>query len=233
MQRVPQVDRKIDDRHVDRADQHQDRAGAVGTVLVLDGAGQRHVAKIHEQQDQRRGHPGVPGPVGAPGGLAPQRAGPQRDGRHQRPGRRQRGDHHRRHPGAVDQVQHRIDRHHQIDEHRHPGGRDVDEDDPVDLALLEVGRGHEQAQPQAGQAGEHGSHGKPRDQFSGQRMKALRGGIAEQVHSSEVLRARATTAGPAQTAASMPAPSRARCGAKDRPALYMSSTPLPKISTGT
>ena len=41
MQRVPPVDRELDDRQVDRADQRQDRGGAAGARRVLDGAPQR------------------------------------------------------------------------------------------------------------------------------------------------------------------------------------------------
>ena len=196
VQGVPEIDREIDDGDVDAAHQHQNGAGTIGAVAVLDGVGQRQIAEVQEQQDQRRGHPGVPGPVGAPGGLAPQRACPQRDGGPQRPGGRQRGDHHRRHPGAEAQVQDGVDRHHQIDEHGHPGRRHVDEDDPVDLALLEVGGGLPEAQPQTHQAQQGGTHGKPGDQPAGQGIEALRGCVGKQVHagyhSNEVRSASAT-----------------------------------------
>jgi hypothetical protein len=40
--------------------------------------------------------------------------------------------------------------HHQIDEHRHPGGRDVDKNDPVAFALLEIGGCNQHAEPEAG-----------------------------------------------------------------------------------
>ena len=41
------------------------------------------------------------------------------------------------------------ERHHDVDEHRHPGRRHVDEDDPVGLALLRVGGRDEEADVQA------------------------------------------------------------------------------------
>ena len=71
VQRVPPAHREIDDRHVDRADHRQQRAGLVGAARVVDRLDQRDVAEIQEQQDQFRGQARVPHPPGAPGRLAP------------------------------------------------------------------------------------------------------------------------------------------------------------------
>ena len=49
----------------------------------------------------------------------------------------------------------------------------MDEDDPVDLALLEVGGSFPEAQPQTHQAQQGGTHGKPGDQPAGQGIEAL------------------------------------------------------------
>ena len=59
----------------DHADQRQDRAGAVAALRVVEGAHQRDVAEIEEEQHQHRGQPRVPHPPGAPHRLAPQAAG--------------------------------------------------------------------------------------------------------------------------------------------------------------
>jgi hypothetical protein len=50
-------------------------------------------------------------------------------------------------PGVEGEADGGPEGHHQIDEHRHPGGRDVDENDPVAFALLEIGRRDEHADP--------------------------------------------------------------------------------------
>ena len=39
--------------------------------------------------------------------------------------------------------------HHQVQQHRHPRGRHMDEDDAVDLALLGIGRCHKEAEVEA------------------------------------------------------------------------------------
>ena len=77
MQRVPPVDRELDDRQVDGADQRQDRGGAAGARGIVDGAPERDHAEIHQEQHQHRGQPRVPDPVGAPHRAAPERAGDQ------------------------------------------------------------------------------------------------------------------------------------------------------------
>ena len=97
---------------------------------------QRDEAEVQEQQDQFRGEARVPDPPGAPGRLAPQRAGPQRDEGEQRAGGRERRGHHAREARVERQAEPGPAGHHQVEEHRHPGRRHVDEDDAVGLALL-------------------------------------------------------------------------------------------------
>src|SRR5690606_24250352 len=53
VQRVPPLDRVLDDRDIDDTDDRQQCAGAIGAVLVVDGRAQRHVAEVQEQQHQR------------------------------------------------------------------------------------------------------------------------------------------------------------------------------------
>ncbi|KAG1241070.1 hypothetical protein G6F68_017048 [Rhizopus microsporus] len=76
MQRAPPAHREIDDGHVDDAGQQQDGAAAVGAARVVGRRLQGHEAQVQGQQDQFRGQPRIPDPPRAPGGLAPQRAGP-------------------------------------------------------------------------------------------------------------------------------------------------------------
>src|SRR6266540_2806274 len=78
----------------------------------------------------------------------PERAGPEREKRKQRAGGRDRARHHARESGVEREPQSRPERHHQIKEHRHPGRRDVDEDDAISLALLGVGGGAEKTDVQ-------------------------------------------------------------------------------------
>ena len=91
VQRVPPVDRELDDRHVDRADQRQDRRRAraprPGSSTV---APQRDHAEIHQEQHQHRGQPRVPHPIGAPHRPAPQRAGDEAEQGEGRADRRRR-----------------------------------------------------------------------------------------------------------------------------------------------
>ena len=79
MQRVPPIDRELDDRDVDGADQREDGGGAAGAARLLDRLPQRDQAEIEQEQHQHRGEPRVPHPIGAPHRLAPERAGDQRD----------------------------------------------------------------------------------------------------------------------------------------------------------
>src|SRR3990170_788517 len=49
---VPPLDRVIDDRDVDHADDREHRAGAVGAPRLVDRRLQRHEAEVEEEQDQ-------------------------------------------------------------------------------------------------------------------------------------------------------------------------------------
>ena len=75
MQRVPPVDRELDDREVDRADQSEHRRRARAAAGILGGPIEREHAEIEQEQHQHRGQPRIPHPIGAPGRAAPERAG--------------------------------------------------------------------------------------------------------------------------------------------------------------
>ena len=79
MQRVPPIDRELDDRNVDRADQRQHRRRARAAARIFGGPIEREHAEIEQEQHQHGGEPRVPHPIGAPGRPAPQRAGDQAD----------------------------------------------------------------------------------------------------------------------------------------------------------
>lgn len=145
VQRVPPVDRELDDRQVDGPHQCQDRGGAGPARRVLEGVVQGDIAQIQEEEDEDGGEPGVPDPPRAPHRLAPQGTGNQRDGGEDGAGGRGGA------PGdlgqgvAPDQGHEAGDGDGGIGEGRHPGGGHVDEDDPVGLALLVVGGRHDEA----------------------------------------------------------------------------------------
>ena len=149
-------------------------------ALVVDRGAQRDVAQVEEQQDQRGGQPRVPDPVGSPGGATPQGTGPQRNEGHQRAGRCDRLGHHRRQPGVEGQADAGPEGHRHVQEHRHPGRRHMDVDDPVRIALLGVGRRHEEADVQPGDGEQGSQHGEQRHQFPGQWVKHVRRREAEQ-----------------------------------------------------
>ena len=186
MQRVPPLDRKIDDRHVDRADQRQHRARAVGAAGVVDRVAQSDDAEVEEQQDQFGCHPRIPRPVGAPGRSTPQRAGPQRDEGHQRTGGGERLRHHRGKPRVEAERQRAPRRHHEVDEHRHPGRRHVDEDDPVGLALLEIGRRDAEADPDADRGQDRRRPSEPGNQLSRDRIELGRRRVSEPIERGHV-----------------------------------------------
>src|SRR5207247_10028750 len=100
---------------------------------------ERHEAEIEEEQDQLRSQARVPYPPSAPGGLSPEGASPEREKRKERAGGRNRARHHAREPGVERETESRPERHAQVEEPRHPGCRNVDEDDAIGLALLGVG----------------------------------------------------------------------------------------------
>ena len=73
VQRVPPVDRELDDRQVDGADQRKDRRRPRRPPRIFHRLPERDQPEIDEEQHQLRGQPRVPHPVGAPHRLAPQR----------------------------------------------------------------------------------------------------------------------------------------------------------------
>ena len=182
MQRIPPFDRKINDRHVDRAYQREDGGRLVGTTWIVDRGGKRQIAQIKEKQDQFRSQACVPYPPRAPGWPAPECTGPQRDECHQGTGRRQRVRHHRRQACIECQADTGPERHDHVDEHRHPRRRHMDENDAIGVALLKVrGRG-EQRNVQADHRENDGDPHEPGHHFSGQRIEGLRRGILQPVH---------------------------------------------------
>ena len=153
MQRVPPIDREFDDRQVDDADQGQERAGARAAAAVVERVHQRDIAEIKEKQHQHRGQPRVPHPPRAPHRPAPERACREADKRETRPDRRRRLTRDLGQRMPPDQRDRARNRDEQIDRQRHPGGRNMDEHDPDRLALLVIGRRHDQRPEQPG--GEH------------------------------------------------------------------------------
>ena len=138
----------MDDRQVDRADQAEDGGDPPLPASLLLGAGERDIAEIEEEQDEHRGHPPVPFPIGAPGRPAPERAGGEADG----------GEHRARHgdaraPATAASGWRQTscirlgDRDPGPARHAEPGGGDVDVDDPHALAL-EIARAARANRPQ-------------------------------------------------------------------------------------
>ena len=115
-------------------------AARAGARRILDRAPQRDDAEIHQEQDQHRGQPRVPHPIGAPHRPAPQRAGDEaeeREGGADR-GRGLGGDVGER--MAPDQRAERGDAHQRPAEHAEPRRRHMDEHDLHRRALLVVVR---------------------------------------------------------------------------------------------
>ncbi len=75
----------------------------------------------------------------------------------------------------------------------------MDEDDPVALALLEIGRRDQHAEPQAGETENDRDGGEVRDHRPGQRIEGRRRGEAVEVeavfHSRAIFRAAADAQG--------------------------------------
>jgi hypothetical protein len=90
----------------------------------------------------------------------------------------------------------------------------VDEDDPVALALLEVGRRDEHAEPQAGQAEDDRDGGEPGNHRAGQRVEGGRRGEAVEIeavgHSRAIFKAAALAHG------AKPTEARVRAASSDR-----------------
>ena len=131
----------MNDRHVDDADDREDRAHAVGLVAVLERGAQREIAQEQEQQ-QRLGHdPRVsPLPERAPCRPTPDRAGREGAGGERRADRC-RGDGHRvRKLDAPNEADARGHRHHDVRHHADVGDLRMKKEDSIDLALHAIGR---------------------------------------------------------------------------------------------
>ncbi len=76
----------------------------------------------------------------------------------------------------------RVARHDHIQEHGHDGGRNVDENDAVKLALLRIDRRDKKTDVQADCKQDRGRDCEPRNHLSGQPVKGGRGGIFEPVY---------------------------------------------------
>ena len=90
----------------------------------------------------------------------------------------------------------------------------MDEDDPVALALLEVGRRHQHAEIEAGDPEDDGKGDKVGNQRAGQRIEGGRRGEAIEVetvfHSRAIFKAAAAAQGAKPSAAKVSAASRER-----------------------
>ena len=141
VQRAPPGHAEVDDRHVDRAHDGQQRGGAVAAPRIVVRGLQRDAADVQEQQQQFRRQPRIPHPPGAPGRLAPQRS---------RSTARRRSSARQWAPARTANIaDSRVlstspsaspEGHREVHHHRHPRRGHVDEDDAVGVALLEVGR---------------------------------------------------------------------------------------------
>src|SRR6266403_5708249 len=142
------------------------------------------------------------------------------------------------------------ERHYRVDEHRHPGGRNVDEDDPIHLALLKVGRRHEKPQIQGGCGQQRGGRTAPRDQPPRQPIELRGRGEAVQAefqgtyrlglhspiisnYSTDTRSAAPIAQGARAAAASDSPPSSIRCAPGETPPADASTAPAPKMRTGT
>src|SRR6185503_8628916 len=123
-----------------------------------------------------------------------------------------------------------------VDEHRHPGRRHVDEDDAVRLALRRVGGRDKERHVKARDGEQAGEERKPRNQLPGNWEKRLRSGEAKKIgsHQSRATRRAAQAAqGPTSEDTARKAPSRDRCAAGLIPVKAAVTAPAPNTSTGT
>ena len=174
VQRAPPVDGKFYDRQVDHPDHGEQRRRPGAALRIVEGAGQRDMPEIQEQQDQHRCQSGVPHPPGAPHGLAPERSG--RKGQRGKAGADRRGG-----PGqdigegmAPDEARRAQGRHDKIDEQRHPSRRDVDIHDAHALALLVIGGRKDQRPGDADAKAEHRRRQAPGKHSVGEAAEARR-----------------------------------------------------------
>src|SRR3954470_16595028 len=113
--------RVVDERQVQRTGKREHRARPIGAARIVDRRIERHGAEEEGKEDQLRGETRVPDPPGAPGRLAQDRAGPQREEGEHRAGRRKRMRDHERETRIERKSDGGPERHHDIDEDRHPG----------------------------------------------------------------------------------------------------------------
>src|SRR3954466_15786287 len=145
--------------------------------------------------------------------------------------------HHRRQPGIEHQTDAGPERHDRINEHRHPGSRHMNENNPVRLTLLEIGWREEKCDIQADQPEQRGKRSEPRQHLASQRVKSLWGGILEPAHvlnySNAIFNAAAVAHGANTSAANAIAPSSDKCAASFAPAADALTAPAPNTNTGT
>ena len=176
MERVPPLHGEVDDRHVDHAHDADDARGAVGAALVVNGGVQRDEAEIEEEEDELRRQASVPHPVRAPGRTAPEGAREERDEGHQRARGGHRLGKHEADAVVAPQTDGAEDSHQHVEQHREPGGRDVDEDDAIGVALARIDRAHEEAQVEAHDEEHECQPENPRDDLACEAVEVLRVG---------------------------------------------------------
>ncbi len=137
---APPDRRLVDDRHVDRSEDSEDRAEPRRLLAVVGVAANEQTSDEQQPEDQRRGDLGFPGPPDTPGRLGPQRPGGQHD----------RAQHHTglgRGPGEVvpgqlpcAQVDDRRHEHHEHREEGHDRGGHVEVEDALGRTHHLLGR---------------------------------------------------------------------------------------------
>src|SRR6185295_10260934 len=145
--------------------------------------------------------------------------------------------HHRRQPGIEYQADAGPESHHRIDQHRHPCGGHMEENDPVSVALLEIRWRNEERDIKPRQAEQRCERKEPGHHFARQRIKALRRRIPEPAHvlnySRAIRNAAAVAHGANTSATSAIAASSDKCAASFSPAADAVTAPAPNTRTGT
>ena len=164
---------------VDGADEREDRGGAAGAAGLLDRLPQRDEAEIEQEQHEHRGEPRIPHPIGAPHRLAPERAGDERDEREGGADRRR---------GLGRDVGERMAPDERAERWRSPSARRRTCASQAagtwtnmilhGLALLVVGRRHEEGEIEPDGDEDRGQRRKPRNEAAGKGQKARRIGEA-------------------------------------------------------
>src|SRR5436305_7106831 len=78
MQSAPPIDRLINDRYIDDADNCQHGSGTSAGWSTAHIATQHQIADVDKPEDQSCRQAGIPGPPGTPDGPTPDRTGDQR-----------------------------------------------------------------------------------------------------------------------------------------------------------